>query len=154
MTARLSLRLGMLSMLAAVAALGLAGPAHADAPVNLKIDDATRAQLIQVAAQLHGIPASEYDGLIPGLTYYAYDPDTTTYWAGAHLRPSATSERAQVSVQDAGSYTLFKKIKGGEWTAFNDGTGDGEPRACPQALPASIMAMWNWDQQYCLPRSP
>jgi hypothetical protein len=37
------------------------------------------------------------------MTYYANDPDTMTYWAGAHLMPRPTSERAQVSVQDAGS---------------------------------------------------
>jgi hypothetical protein len=54
---------------------------------------------------------------------------------------SPTSERAQVSVQDVGSYTLFKEIKGGLWTAFNDGLGR-EGAGCPQDLPASILAMW------------
>ncbi|MDT5298470.1 MAG: hypothetical protein QOG79_1712 [Mycobacterium sp.] len=73
-----------------------------------------------------------------------------TYWAGAHLTPSATSEQAQVSVQDAGSYTLFKKIKGGLWTAFNDGLGP-EGAGCPQALPATILTMWDWNPQWCRP---
>jgi hypothetical protein len=133
------------------ASLGLAGAAHADAPANLKVDDGLRAELLHVGANLKGIPASEFVGLEPGLTYYAYDPDTLTYWAGARLVPSPTSERAQVSSQDAGAYTLFKKIKGGAWTAFNDGNV-GEPRACPQALPASIVTMWMWSSSWCGPQ--
>jgi hypothetical protein len=144
-------KLTTLALLGPAVALGLAATAHADAPVNLRVDDALRAQLVQVGAQLHGVPASEYVGLEPGLTYYAYDPDTLTYWAGAHLVPSSTSERAQISIQDAGSYTLFKMIKGGAWTAFNDGIGGESSHACPQALPASIVAMWHWDPKTCHP---
>jgi hypothetical protein len=140
----------LLASASVAATLGLAATAHADAPVNLGVNDAIRAELVQVGAELHGVPTSEYVGLVPGITYYTYDPDTMTYWAGAHLMPSATSERAQVSVQDAGSYTLFKKIKGGLWTAFNDGLGRAGG-GCPQALPASILTMWGWDPQYCRP---
>jgi hypothetical protein len=144
-------KLAVLAAASAAVSVGVATTAHADAPVNLKVNDAVRAELLQSAAQLHGVPASEYVGLMPGRTYYAYDPDTMTYWAGADLMPSATSERAQVSVQDAGSYTLFKKIKGGLWAPFNDGLGGEEGHGCPQALPASILAMWQWDPQYCRP---
>jgi hypothetical protein len=144
-------KLATLASAAAAIALSLAGTAHADAPVNLKVDDAIRSELLQSAAQLHGVPASEYVGLMPGRTYYAYDSDTTTYWAGADLMPSATSQRAQVSVQDGGSYTLFRKIKGGLWTPFNDGLGGEEGHGCPQALPASILSMWQWDPQSCQP---
>jgi hypothetical protein len=145
-------KLAMLGLVAAAVTLGLAATARADTPVNLRVDDATRAELLQAAAQLHQVPASEYVGLTPGQTYYAYDPDTMTYWAGASLMPSASSERAQVSVQDRGSYNLFKKVKGGSWTPFFDGAGGEEGHGCPQALPASILAMWQWDPQYCLPR--
>jgi hypothetical protein len=147
-------KLGTLALVAsacAAATLGLAATAHADSPVNLKVDDGLRAELVQAGANLKGIPASEFVGLKPGLTYYAYDPDTLTYWAGARLVPSPTSERAQVSSQDAGAYTLFKKIKGGAWTAFNNGNL-GEPRACPQALPASIVTMWGWSPVWCGPQ--
>jgi hypothetical protein len=101
--------LAVLASASTAATLGLAATAQADAPVNLKVNDVIRGELLQVGAQLHGVPASEYVGLVPGMTYYAYDPDTLTYWAGAHLMPSATSGRAQVSVQDAGSYTLFQE---------------------------------------------
>lgn len=143
--------LALVASASAAATLGLAATAHADAPVNLKVDDGLRAELVQAGANLKGIPASEFVGLVPGLTYYAYDPDTLTYWAGAKLKPSPNSERAQVSSQDAGAYTLFKKIKGGLWTAFNDGN-TGEPKACPQALPASIVTMWEWSPQWCGPQ--
>lgn len=145
-------RLGALALLASASAattLGLAATAHADAPVNLKVDDTIREELLETGASLHGVPASEYVGLWPGLTYYAYDPDSMTYWAGAHLVPSATSQRAQVSVQDDGSYTLFKKIKGGLWTAFSDGAR--RDAGCPQDVPAPILAMWQWDPQKCRP---
>ncbi|MDT5014422.1 MAG: hypothetical protein QOD39_582 [Mycobacterium sp.] len=151
--------LNKLAMLALVgspsvaAMLGLAATAHADAPVNLRINDTVRAELLQTGADLHGVPASEYVGLAPGETYYAYDPDTLTYWAGASLRTRPNpSERAQVSGQDAGSYILYKKIKGGLWTAFNIGAGDPDPQECPQNLPLSIMNMWGWDPLYCRPR--
>jgi hypothetical protein len=63
--------------------LGLSATAHSDAPVNLRINDTARAELLQTGAELHGVPVSEYVGLVPGTTYYAYDPDTLTYWAGA-----------------------------------------------------------------------
>jgi hypothetical protein len=140
----------LLAVAPAVATLTAAGVAHADPPVNLRVDNTVRAELLAAGAQIHGVPASEYTGLVPGKTYYGYDPATVTYWAGAQLMPSPTSERAQVSVQDAGSYTLFRKIKGGLWTAFNDGAGR-ERGGCPQDVPAAVLAMWNWDPQQCRP---
>jgi hypothetical protein len=143
--------LALMASASAAVTLGLAATAHADAPVNLKVNDAVRAELVPVGAEVHGVPAAEYVGLRAAMTYYAYDPDTMTYWAGAHLMPSPTSERAQVSVQDAGSYTLFKKIKGGLWTVFNDGVGR-EGGGCPQDLPTSILTMWQWNPQWCRPQ--
>ena len=139
-----------LTAAAAIAAsLSLAATANAAPPVNLKVDDGIRAELLQAGAALKQLPASDFTGLEKGLTYYAYDPDTTTYWAGAHLLPSATSTQAQVSVQDDGSYTLFRKVKGGLWTAFNDGMQ--ESQGCPQNLPQSIITMWQWNPQWCRP---
>jgi hypothetical protein len=63
------------------------------------------------------------------------------------------SERAQISGQDAESYILYKKAKGGLSTAFNIGAGDPapDPQECPQNLPLSIMNMWGWDPVYCRP---
>ncbi len=66
-------------MATAAATIGLAAPAHADSPVNLRVPDDVRAQLVQAGAVLTGHPASEYAGLEPGQTYYAYDPNSDTY---------------------------------------------------------------------------
>jgi hypothetical protein len=52
----------------AAATLGLAATAHADAPVNLKVNDTIRAELVQAGAAVHGVPASEFVGLRPGMT--------------------------------------------------------------------------------------
>ena len=135
---------------AAAASIALAAPANAAPPQNLRVDDALRAELLQSAAQFKGIPASEFVGLRKGMTYYAYDPDTTTYWAGASLIPTNWSERAQVSVQDGGSYMLFRMVKGGLWTAFNDGMSR-EHGGCPQDVPAAVLSMWQWDPLDCRP---
>jgi hypothetical protein len=105
--------LALMASASAAASLGLAATAHADAPVNLKVNDAIRAELLQAGAQIHGVPASEYVGLVPGMTYYAYDPDTMTYWAGAHLMPRPTSERAQVFVQDAETKRCSRRSRAG-----------------------------------------
>jgi len=67
-----------------------------------------KSQLLQAGAALNSLPASAFTGLMSGLTYYAYDSATATYWAGAKLVPSSSSLRAQVSVQDNGSYVLFR----------------------------------------------
>jgi hypothetical protein len=134
---------------AAAAFLGPATTAHADPPRNLPVTDAIRAQLLEAGAAHKGIPASDFTGLTPGKTYYAYDLDTATYWAGAHLIPSANAYEAQVADQDAGSYLLFEQPRGGVWTAFNDGVARSP--GCPAPLPATIIALWEWDPQKCRP---
>jgi hypothetical protein len=131
--------------------IALAANAHADPAVNLPVTDAVRAQLLNAGAALKGLPASDFTGLAPGSTYYAYDPNTGTYWAGAHLAPSPTSYEAQVSDQDSGTYTLFQQPKGGSWTAFRDG-GSGNS-GCPAPLPAEILGLWHWNPDICRPAS-
>ncbi len=90
-------------------------------------------------AALNNIPVSEYSGLAPGLTYYAFDMGSDTYWAAARLVPAPSAEpsaptRAQVASQDAGSYYVFSRPKGGSWTADAAGnTGPGTP--CPVTVP-------------------
>src|SRR5262249_19336557 len=78
--------------------------AHAAAPpVTLPVTDDVRAQLLQAGATLTAHPASEYTGLEPGKTYYAYDPNSDTYWAAAALSGPKTFD-AGVLLQDANSY--------------------------------------------------
>lgn len=123
--------------------------------VNQPVTDQLRAQLVAAGAALNNIPVAEYTGLAPGLTYYAYDGATQTYWAAARLVPAPTSDssnpsRAQVASQDEGSYYLFRQPRGGSWTAYADGnTGPDTP--CPTTVPAGVTQVWGWPPGSCRP---
>jgi hypothetical protein len=108
---------------------------------NIVVTDAVRAALVQAGATLKGLAVSDFTGLAPGMTYYAYDATTATYWAGARLVPSSSSLPAQVSSQDDGAYLLFSMPAGGVWTAVNDGLGGRPGSACPAPVPAAILAL-------------
>lgn len=118
---------------------------------NLVVASDVRSQLLQAGAALNGLPASAYTGLVSGETYYAYDPATATYWAGAGLSPSPSSLRAQVSAQDDGSYLLFRRPAGTAWTAQDVGLAGIGGTKCPTAVPASVLAVWNWAAGSCRP---
>ncbi len=111
--------------------------------------------MVAAGAALNNIPVSEYAGLTPGLTFYAYDRATNTYWAGARLNPAPTPDpssptQAQISSQDAGSYYIFRRPPGGSWTAFAAGnTGPGT--ACPVAVPTPVLTVWGWPAGSCRP---
>ncbi len=123
--------------------------------VNLPVTDQIRSQLVTAGAALNNIPASEYSGLAPGLTYYALDKASNTYWAAARLVPAPSSNpsnptRAQVASQDAGSYYLFSQPRGGAWTVYAAGnTGQSTP--CPVTVPAAVVAVWGWSAGGCRP---
>jgi hypothetical protein len=122
---------------------------------NLTVTDAVRSQLLGAGAAYNGVPVSEYSGLASGLTYYAYDSATETYWAGARLSPVLTPadqppSQAEISAQDAGSYLIFSQPKGGAWKAYAAGnTGQGTP--CPVTVPAPVLAVWGWPAAGCRP---
>ena len=82
----------------------------------------------------------------------AYDPATQTYWAGAALNPSPSSQQAQVSNQDDGSYLLFKRTPGGSWSAQNAGLGP-PGGTCPETPPPAILRLWGWSPGACNPTS-
>jgi len=117
---------------------------------NLAVTDTLRSQLLAAAAAANRLTPADYTGLAPGLTYYAYDPTTGTYWAGAALVPSPSSQNGQVSVQDDGSYLLFSSSgSSGPWTVHPVGaTGGTGGAACP-AIPATVVAVWNWTPGTC-----
>lgn len=125
------------------------------AAVNVAVSDQIRSQLVAAGAALNGIPPSQYTGLAPGLTYYALDKTTGTYWAGARLVPAPSSNpsaptQAQISSQDAGSYYVFKRPRSGSWTAYAAGnTGQGSP--CPISVPAGVVGVWGWPAGSCRP---
>ena len=122
---------------------------------NLAVTNQIRSDLIAAGAKARGLKASDFTSLQAGMTYYAYDPATQTYWAGGALVPSSKSYQAQVSSQDDGGYTLFHKVAGGAWVATdsgmagpNSGQGAGPCRVVP---PPSILALWGWPAKSCHP---
>ncbi len=119
---------------------------------NLAVTDAVRSQLLAAGATLNSLPASDYTGLRPGETYYAYDAATRTYWAGAGLVPSPTSTPAQVAAQDDGAYLVFDRPQGGAWKAYAVGlAGTPEGSTCPVTVPGAILDLWGWPPGSCRP---
>ena len=74
--------------------------------------DAIRSQLVAAGAALNSLSPSDYTGLRPGETYYAYDATTQTYWASGGLSRAPSSMPAQVAAQDDGAYLLFLRPAG------------------------------------------
>ncbi len=118
---------------------------------NLAVTSLVESQLVQAGAALNSLPASAYTGLAAGRTYYAYDAETKTYWAGAALVPSNSSKQAQVSVQDDGSYLLFSRPAGGAWTAEDVGLTGIAGTKCPKSVPTAILTLWHWAAGTCRP---
>jgi hypothetical protein len=118
---------------------------------NLTVTPFVRIQLIKAGAKSHGLPASDYTGLVPGETYYAYDPKTATYWAAAGLVPSKSSMDAQVSVQDDGSYVVFSRSTNGSWHATNVGLAGVAGSTCAVTVPSGVVKIWHWHKGTCRP---
>lgn len=119
---------------------------------NLVVTNDIRSQLVAAGAALNSLSPSDYTGLRPGETYYAYDSATQTYWAGAGLLPSSTSTPAQVASQDDGAYLLFERTQGGTWQAHDVGlAGTPEGSTCPLVVPSSILTLWGWPPGSCRP---
>ena len=112
--------------------------------------DDVRSQLLRAGAAEHNLPATDYTGLALGLTYYAFDPATGTYWAGARLVPSPSSLQAQVSAQDDGAYDIFMKPANGTWKAEEGGLGGIGGTPCV-VIPPSVLAVWHWAPGTCRP---
>ena len=118
---------------------------------NLVVTDAIRSQLVTAGAQLNSLPASDYTGLRAGETYYAYDPATQTYWAGAGLDPSPSSTQAQIAAQDDGAYLLFERAATGAWKAYDVGLAGTSGTTCPVQVPDSVLGLWGWAPGSCRP---
>lgn len=121
---------------------------------NLAATPSVRKGLLDAAAKYHSLPSADYVGLDAGRTYYAFDPSNNTYYAAAGLSPSPSSMPAQVSAQDDGAYNLFTKVAGAtSWVVYSDGLGGVQGTKCPVAIPASVLAVWNWKVKSCYPPS-
>ena len=141
-------------MASAAATFGLAAPARADAPVNLTVTDDVRDQLVKAGAVVTGRPASEYSGLRPGKTYYAYQPGSVeaTYWAAAALDGPKT-ELAGIRLQDQNSYIMFHKDgdPAATWVPIAAGFGAIPAGEEPCPIPESIRDLWQWPAGKCYP---
>ena len=119
---------------------------------NLIVTPAIRSGLISADAAYHSLPVTDYTGLDPGMTYYAFDPTNSTYYAAAGLIASAKSIKAQIGDQDDGGFNLFTRPSTTtKWTVFNDGLGAAQDSICPISIPAAVLAVWNWKPNSCFP---
>jgi hypothetical protein len=117
---------------------------------NLVATAAIKTQLLAAGAALHRLAPSDYTGLAKGETYYAYDADTKTYWAGTQLVPSSSSQAAQVANQDDGAYNVFRRSGSGPWKGWETGAAM-HPADCQVNVPAAVIAVWNWARGACHP---
>jgi hypothetical protein len=137
---------------ATVTATVTASPSAGAGAKDLVITAAVRAQLVETDAVAHGLTAADFVGLVAGETYYALDPKTGTYWAGAAMDPSPSSMAAEVSVQDDGGYVLFKRPAGKAWVGYDVGLAGIEGATCPVTPPAAVLAVWGWKPGTCHPK--
>jgi predicted lipoprotein with Yx(FWY)xxD motif len=118
---------------------------------NLIVTPAVRASLLDAGAAYHQLPVKDYLGLAKGMTYYAFDVTTKTYYAAAGLDPSPKSLQAQVGAQDDGGYNLFVRAQGATtWKIYNDGLGASEGARCPITIPPAVLKIWDWTRR-CFP---
>jgi hypothetical protein len=119
---------------------------------NLSVTTSVINGLLDAGARYHQLPDRDFTGLAPGTAYYAFDPATNTFYAGASLVASPKSLQAQIGDQDDGSYNLFVRVATAKnWTVYNDGLGAAQDSTCPLAIPPSVLAVWNWRAKSCYP---
>ena len=98
------------------------------------------------------MPDSAYTGFAKGTSYYAIDNETGIHWAGGSLVPSHSSIRAQISVQDDGSYVLFEQKPGEVWTTYDVGIESlPDSLPCPVTVPNDVTEIWHWATNSCNP---
>jgi hypothetical protein len=121
---------------------------------NLVVTAAVRKELFDADAAYHSYPPSDYRGLAPGTTYYAFDSQNDRYYAAAGIVPNSKSMGAQVGTQDDGGYNLFVMKRGAsKWTIYDDGLGGAEDSTCPIVIPLPVRKVWNWTMHPCYPNT-
>jgi hypothetical protein len=145
-------RLLGLVVMATLATVAPAWSASA-APVvkNLIVTPAVRHSIFVALAAFHQLPTKDYVKLAPGMTYYALDVTTKTYYAASGVVPSSKSLQAQVGAQDDGGYQLLTRAENAtKWKIYDDGLGGAEGAKCPITIPPAVLAVWGWTQK-CAP---
>jgi hypothetical protein len=113
------------------------GTAVRNLPATAQVKSDLRAAYLAMAQ----LPASEVVGPLPGTVYYAYDPQTSTYWAMATFGPTSTpSEKTGIAMQDGGNQGFYKMASGASWSAQPGGI----PPYCAEApyFPAGVLQAW------------
>src|SRR5580658_7744240 len=134
-------RLVGLTLVSTLSLLGASLPASGAPGVakNLFVTPAVRTSLLDAGAAYHQLPVKDYVGLAKGMTYYALDVTTKTYYAAAGLDPSPKSLQAQIGAQDDGGYNLFVRASGAKkWKIYNDGLGAAHDTKCPITIPSAV----------------
>ncbi len=109
-------------------------------PQNLAASPSVK-QALQAAYVAHnGLPADEIAGTAPNSVYYAYVPDTKTYWALAGFVPTKNaSYNTEVAMQDEGCCGVFSMPTGGTWTYMAGYLGV----PCPGQIPPALETLWH-----------
>lgn len=139
---------------AAVAAIALAVPAHADvAPMKEPVTDAVAAELVDAGAVLTGRPASEFGGLREGSTYLAVLPQTGDQYAAAKLYAKDNQMEAAIMLQDQNSFMSFYKSgkPGSTWIPEAIGFGPIPAGEAPCPVPQAVRDVWGWEPGKCYP---
>lgn len=142
--------------LAVVATLATLAPAWSASGAltrakNLVVTPAVRRSLFVALAAFHQLPTKDYVRLAPGMTFYALDVTSKTYYAASGIVPSPKSLQAQVGAQDDGGYQLLTRAQGAKtWTIYDDGFGGANGSKCPIVIPAAVLAVWAWPRK-CSP---
>jgi hypothetical protein len=126
-------------------------PPAVSAAENLPVTSTVEAQLLAAEAAAHNLAASAYTGLVKSSLYYAYDPATGTYWAGASAIPSSSSVQAGTSVNDNGAYGLYERVGDGSWTESDVAMTGIDGDNCTIVVPADVLALWGWAAGTCRP---
>jgi hypothetical protein len=113
--------------------------AAAAAPQNESATAQVKSSITAAYVAHNGLPAAQVAGPAPGTVYYAYVPQTKTYWAIASFEPTPNADmQTQVAMQDDGCCGIFTSSTG---TSFTDTGGFlGEP--CPGQIPAALFTLW------------
>jgi hypothetical protein len=117
--------------------------------VNLSPDATVRSQLLAAFITfrspkgtaipgLASIPPSAVAGIAPGTLYYAYLPQTSTYWAKATFAATGQAQKGNdyIGFQDGGATALFSRTATSAWGVRYLGL-------CDTGLPAVIFTMWS-----------
>jgi hypothetical protein len=126
---------------AASAATTSTTPAADAAPQNESATAQVKSSITAAYVVHNGLPAAQVAGPAPGTVYYAYVPQTKTYWAIASFVPTPNADmQTQVAMQDDGCCGIFTQASGAaSWTFA--GSYLGAP--CPGTVPLQVLTVWN-----------